>query len=64
MHGPLESLKRHVLYLEGVASSDPDLREVAHALETDRRKVVDVLLRLKEIQPPEPEVGEDALALE
>jgi methyl-accepting chemotaxis protein len=64
MHGPLESLKRHVLFLEGVASSDPELREVADSLQRDRKKVVEVLLRLNEIRPPESEAGEEGLEVE
>jgi HAMP domain-containing protein len=64
MHDPLESLKCHVLFLEGIASNDPDLREVADALERDRKKVVEALVRMNEIQPPDLQVGEDGLEVD
>lgn len=53
MSEPLEALKRHILYIDGLAEKDAEIRAVSESLRKDRQNLVDVIGRLNEIQPPE-----------
>lgn len=55
MRGPLDSLNRHILYLEGLAENDEALDKVVVDLRRDRQAVVEVMARLNEIEPPNEE---------
>lgn len=46
---PLESLKRHITYLQGLAQKDPDLERVATSLEKDRQELVLAMISLEKL---------------
>ena len=52
MGEPLGSLKLHILFLEGLAEEDEEIMRLGNTLRVDRQKVVDVIRRLNEIEPP------------
>ncbi len=57
MSEPLEALKRHILYIDGLAARDSEIRAVSESLGRDRQKLVDVIGRLNEIRPPEEDAA-------
>jgi len=55
---PLNSLKRHIAYLEGLAEDDRDLKRLAVLLEGDRQQLVSAVVRLEKLGPgPEDQEG-------
>ncbi|MFQ5527863.1 MAG: HAMP domain-containing protein [Thermoanaerobaculia bacterium] len=48
---PLNSLKRHVTYLQGLAKDDRDLSTVASSIDKDRRELVLAVVRLEKLGP-------------
>jgi len=53
MQVPLEAMNRHILYLEGLAENDINMRVIGSSLREDRHHLLNVLARLKAIEPPE-----------
>jgi len=54
MQAPLEAMNCHILYLEGLAENDINMRVTGSSLRKDRQHLVNVLARLKAIEPRDP----------
>ncbi len=57
---PLNSLERHIAYLEGLASGGVELKSLAASLEKDRQELVKAVVRLEKLGPGPQDIEADA----